>query len=209
MCCACRRPRSINELFPGRAPFAKLGYVHQAIHGQKAYHGVAILSRLPFREDRHAGFLPRRPCPPHGRDASRTAWSCTISTCRPAATFPIPRRMTNSPTSCISWREMEKFFAPAQSPAQRSRDPGGRSQCRAAGKRCLEPQAACWTWSATRRSRRGCWARRRRPSTGPTSTRALHSAGGENLFLVELSRRRLGSVGSRPPARPCLGSAPA
>ena len=37
---ACSRPRR----------FRKLGYVHQAIHGQKAYHGVAVLSRLPFRE---------------------------------------------------------------------------------------------------------------------------------------------------------------
>lgn len=36
-----------TELFPGEA-FAKLGYVHQAVHGQKAYNGVAILSRLPF-----------------------------------------------------------------------------------------------------------------------------------------------------------------
>ena len=41
------------------------------------------------------------------------------------------------------------------------------------------------------------------------ATRALHSAGGENLFLVELSRRRLGSVRPRPPAGSCLGSAPA
>ena len=36
-------------LFPA-PPFHKLGYVHQAIHGQKAYHGVAILSKIPFRE---------------------------------------------------------------------------------------------------------------------------------------------------------------
>ncbi len=39
----------INELFPRKA-FERLGYVHQAIHGQKGYHGVAVLSRLPFRE---------------------------------------------------------------------------------------------------------------------------------------------------------------
>jgi exodeoxyribonuclease-3 len=39
----------IDELFP-KLPFHKLGYTHQAIHGQKAYHGVAILSKLPFRE---------------------------------------------------------------------------------------------------------------------------------------------------------------
>lgn len=38
-----------NELFPGEA-LKKLGYVHQAINGQKAYHGVAILSRLPFKK---------------------------------------------------------------------------------------------------------------------------------------------------------------
>ena len=37
----------INELFP-KARLAKLGYEHQAIHGQKAYHGVAVISRLPF-----------------------------------------------------------------------------------------------------------------------------------------------------------------
>ena len=37
----------VNELFPFAA-FNKLGYVHHAIHGQKAYHGVAVLSRLPF-----------------------------------------------------------------------------------------------------------------------------------------------------------------
>ncbi|HEY5347764.1 MAG TPA: exodeoxyribonuclease III [Rhizomicrobium sp.] len=39
----------INELFPA-APLAKLGYVHQALNGQKAYHGVAVISRLPFKK---------------------------------------------------------------------------------------------------------------------------------------------------------------
>jgi len=38
-----------NHLFPGK-PFEKLGYVHQAIHGQKGYHGVAVLSKIPFRK---------------------------------------------------------------------------------------------------------------------------------------------------------------
>jgi exodeoxyribonuclease-3 len=37
----------INDLFPARR-FRELGYIHQAIHGQKGYHGVAILSRWPF-----------------------------------------------------------------------------------------------------------------------------------------------------------------
>jgi exodeoxyribonuclease III len=46
---ALQETKVINELFPSEA-LKKLGYVHQAIHGQKAYHGVAILSRLPFQK---------------------------------------------------------------------------------------------------------------------------------------------------------------
>jgi exodeoxyribonuclease-3 len=39
--------KTIDALFPRKA-FAELGYEHQAISGQKGYHGVAILSRQPF-----------------------------------------------------------------------------------------------------------------------------------------------------------------
>ncbi|QFT76575.1 exodeoxyribonuclease III [Erythrobacter sp. THAF29] len=35
--------------FPAEA-LAELGYEHQAVHGQKGYHGVATVSRLPIRE---------------------------------------------------------------------------------------------------------------------------------------------------------------
>lgn len=38
-----------NDQFPEKA-FRKMGYVHQAVHGQKGYHGVAILSKRPFGE---------------------------------------------------------------------------------------------------------------------------------------------------------------
>ena len=51
----------INELFPHEA-FAKLGYVHQAVHGQKGYHGVAVLSRLPFREKFSHEFCSNSDC---------------------------------------------------------------------------------------------------------------------------------------------------
>jgi exodeoxyribonuclease-3 len=36
-----------NEQFPEQA-FVERGYVHQAINGQKGYHGVAIVSKLPL-----------------------------------------------------------------------------------------------------------------------------------------------------------------
>ena len=35
--------------FP-HAVFEALGYTHRAVHGQKGYHGVATVSRIPFRE---------------------------------------------------------------------------------------------------------------------------------------------------------------
>jgi exodeoxyribonuclease-3 len=51
----------INDLFP-RAAFEKLGYVHHAIHGQKGYHGVAVLSRIPFREQYSHEFCSNTDC---------------------------------------------------------------------------------------------------------------------------------------------------
>ena len=41
--------------FPG-STFAAHGYAQQAVHGQKGYHGVAILSRLPFSNIKKQGF---------------------------------------------------------------------------------------------------------------------------------------------------------
>lgn len=38
----------VNDQFPEKM-FRKLGYGHIALNGMKAYHGVAILSRLPFQ----------------------------------------------------------------------------------------------------------------------------------------------------------------
>jgi exodeoxyribonuclease-3 len=51
-----------DDLFPA-ARFRRLGYVHQAVKGLKGYHGVAILSRLPFRTTSALAFC--------GKDDSR------------------------------------------------------------------------------------------------------------------------------------------
>jgi exodeoxyribonuclease-3 len=51
----------VNELFPAEA-FTKLGYVHQAIHGQKGYHGVAILSKKPFKATKSFTFCENADC---------------------------------------------------------------------------------------------------------------------------------------------------
>ncbi len=41
--------KTIEESFPHKA-FDALGYTHRAIHGQKGYHGVATVSRIPLKE---------------------------------------------------------------------------------------------------------------------------------------------------------------
>ena len=58
---ALQETKTINDLFP-REAFAKAGYIHQAIHGQKGYHGVAIVSRLPFREQKATQFCGKNDC---------------------------------------------------------------------------------------------------------------------------------------------------
>jgi exodeoxyribonuclease III len=40
----------VDDIFPG-AHFRQLGYDHQILHGQRMHHGVAIISRIPIRED--------------------------------------------------------------------------------------------------------------------------------------------------------------
>ncbi|MEM7302953.1 MAG: exodeoxyribonuclease III [Pseudomonadota bacterium] len=44
-----------NDQFPAKA-FAEMGYPHQAVHGQKAYHGVATISKRPLREQQSTDY---------------------------------------------------------------------------------------------------------------------------------------------------------
>jgi len=41
--------KCMNDQFPAKA-FKRLGYEHHAIHGQKGYHGVATVSKIPLDE---------------------------------------------------------------------------------------------------------------------------------------------------------------
>ena len=133
--CACRRRNARTTSF--RSSASRLGYEHIALNGQKGYHGVAMLSRLPFEAASIAELLRQDRLPAYrGRcSASRPGCAirsrCIISTCRPAATFPIP---TINP----------KFAAQARLPR---RDARLRARCAAAAR-------AARSWSATSTSRR-------------------------------------------------------
>ena len=58
---ALQETKVVNDLFPAK-DFARLGYVHQAINGQKGYHGVAIVSKLPFRSQSAREFCQKGDC---------------------------------------------------------------------------------------------------------------------------------------------------
>jgi exodeoxyribonuclease-3 len=50
-----------DDRFPHKR-FRRLGYVHAAINGQKGYHGVAVLSRLPFESVDVQSFCGKSDC---------------------------------------------------------------------------------------------------------------------------------------------------
>ncbi|MEM7025970.1 MAG: exodeoxyribonuclease III [Pseudomonadota bacterium] len=50
-----------NEKFPGDALEA-MGYTHQWLHGQPGYHGVAILSKVPFEQPRRLDWCGKHDC---------------------------------------------------------------------------------------------------------------------------------------------------
>ena len=48
----------VNDIFP-TGLFRKLGYDHQVLNGQRMHHGVAILSKVPIREDDRLDWMER------------------------------------------------------------------------------------------------------------------------------------------------------
>jgi exodeoxyribonuclease-3 len=50
-----------DEVFPLKR-FQRLGYQHSALNGQKGYHGVAVLARLPFETSDMLNFCDKADC---------------------------------------------------------------------------------------------------------------------------------------------------
>ncbi len=128
----------INEHFPAEA-FKKLGYVHQAVHGQKGYHGVATLSRVPFRETSSHSFCENPDCR-HIQVKLENGIELHNFYVPAGADIPDPVANPKFATSSLPARDGQPF-RPTPRQGARPGHSGGRSQCRAARKRCLEPQA--------------------------------------------------------------------
>lgn len=93
-----------NDQFPS-APLRKLGYEYIEMHGQKGYHGVATISRLPLHElsDRrdYCGVGDARHLSVVFAAVERRSASI-ISMYRPAATSRTARSIRSSDTSSTS-----------------------------------------------------------------------------------------------------------
>ena len=92
--------KSPDEHFPADA-LRELGFAHQLVHGMKAYNGVAILSRVAFAQSSTQSWCGRRDCR-HAIAVLPGGIELHNLYVPRAATFPIPRKIANSPTSSIS-----------------------------------------------------------------------------------------------------------
>ena len=59
-----------DDRFPLKR-FKRLGYTHVALNGQKGYHGVVVLSRLPFEGKTAQGYCGKSDCASCRRRARR------------------------------------------------------------------------------------------------------------------------------------------
>ena len=96
--------KCLDDAFPLKR-FRRLGYEHVALNGQKGYHGVAVSrgcrSIPPISAPSATKSIPATSAWRSARRrGSQRRWCCTISMFPRAATFPIPRSIRNSSTSC-------------------------------------------------------------------------------------------------------------
>jgi exodeoxyribonuclease-3 len=99
----------INDLFPAEG-FARLGYVHQAINGQKGYPGVAILSKLPFTGSAAREFCEKGDCR-HMRATFENGVELHNFYVPAGGDIPDPKLNDKFAHKLHFLREMEKFFA--------------------------------------------------------------------------------------------------
>ena len=194
-----------DDRFPVK-PFKRRGYEHILVNGQKGYHGVAIVSRVPFAATDKRGFCDkgdaRHACVTHRRRRRR---------------HPPPQLLHPGRRRRAGPGDQREIRAQARLPRRDARladgrrdrpegDPRRRPQHRAARDRRVVAQAAPARRQPHPGRDRALRGRARRGRLGRRGA-AFRAEGREALHVVELSRRRLGGRRQGPPARPYLGDA--
>ena len=133
-----------DDAFPLKR-FKRLGYENVALNGQKGYHGVVVLSRLPFESIDIQSFCGKSDCRHVSAVFGERAGlrdPITVHNFYVPAGGDIPDPAVNPKFAhkLAFLDEMRDCATLRPAPSERS-DPGRRSQRRAARARRLEPQA--------------------------------------------------------------------
>ena len=165
-----------DDKFP-TSDFRKAGYEHVRFVGQKGYHGVAVVSRLPIARVETMSFCEKVDARHMAVSLDRGAGAAagfTIHNFYVPAGGDVPDPAANDKFAHkLQFLEEMRAWGGRARPTAAPRDPGGRPQRRPAGARRLEPQAAPLGSSATRRSRRRRSRRCASRPAGPTPARVL------------------------------------
>ena len=199
--------KCLDDAFPLKR-FKRLGYEHIALNGQKGYHGVAVISRLPFDSKTVKGYCGKTDSRHVGAVLGEKAGlrdPLTIHNYYVPAGGDEPDPEIN-PKFAHKLAFLDELRAcPHMLPGARAAlHRGRRSQRRAARMRRLEPQGAAQGRVAHADRMRE--ARRRAEGRQLDRRRAhLRARAGEALHLVELSLARLGSSPTRAAASTTSG----
>ena len=157
--------KCIDDAFPLKR-FRRLGYEHVALNGQKGYHGVAVVSRLPFESTDIRTFCEKidlRHISVAFGGKAQLSKPLVVHNFYVPAGGDIPDPALNPKFEHkLQFLDEMKSCEPLASARRRSSYPGRRPQCRAARERRLVAQAIAQSRVAyPDRMRETAWLRRR------------------------------------------------
>ena len=202
--------KCIDDAFPLKR-FKRLGYEHVALNGQKGYHGVAIVSKLPFETTDIRTFCDKidsRHISVSFGEKAQLAKPLVLHNFYVPAGGDIPDPALNPKFEHkLSFLDEMKACEPLHPRGDDRAHPGRRSQRRAARARRLVAQAAAEGRVAHADRMREAAGRAGARRTGSTS-RASAFRMSEKVYTWWSYRAADWTRGrSRPPARPHLGLA--
>ncbi len=192
-----------DEFFPRDAAEA-MGFPHMLVHGMKGYNGVAILSKLPLDKPRNEGWCGKTDC---RHIIAELPGGIELHNVYVPAGGDIPDPEEN-PKFAHKLRFLDEIAGWFK--GQRASD---KPMILVGDLNVAPLETDVWSHKQLLkivshtpveveklgRMQKIIELRRRRAP--------FHSAGAEALHVVELSESRLGSIGSGPPSRSCLGDA--
>ena len=197
-----------DDAFPLKR-FKRLGYEHVALNGQKGYHGVAVISRLPFDSTTVKGYCGKTDSPPCRRRArregraARSADACTIIYVPAGGDEPDPEINPKFAHKLVVPRRAARLPAHAARRATSARSWSATSTSRRSSATSGATSDAQGGVAHADRMRE---AHRRAEGRQLDRRRAhVRARAGEALHLVELPRARLGAPPTRAAASTTSG----